>query len=80
LGKVEDIGRRAGTLLPALGELTTLSSRDPNSLSVEEKRRLLELQREHAKLLGALPEIARFQDSQMTMDASSAACCRRRRP
>ena len=63
LGKIEDIGKRAGTFLPALGELQALTGRDPNTLSADEKRRLLELQRDHAKLLGALPEITRFQDN-----------------
>jgi hypothetical protein len=63
LGKVEDIGKRAGVFLPALAALEALSGRDPSTLSPDEKRQLLELQRDHAKLLGALPEIARFQDN-----------------
>jgi hypothetical protein len=63
LGKVEDLGQRAGSLLAGLGDLNTLAARDPNTLTPDEKRRLLELQRDHAKLLGALPEITRFQDS-----------------
>jgi hypothetical protein len=63
LGKVEDMGKRAGAFLPAMGELQALSGRDPGTLSADEKRRLLELQRDHAKLLGALPEIAGFQDN-----------------
>jgi len=63
LGKVEDMGTRAGMLLPAIGELNALAARDPNTLTPEEKRRLLELQREHAKLLGTLPEITKFQDN-----------------
>lgn len=61
-GKVEDMGRRAGVFLPSVGEMDTLLGKEPGTLSPEEKRRLLELQRDHAKLLGALPEIARFQD------------------
>jgi len=63
LGKVEDMGKRAGNFLPAMGELQALSGRDPATLSAEEKRRLLELQRDHAQLLGALPQIAAFQDN-----------------
>jgi hypothetical protein len=63
LGKVEDLGQRAGTLLAGMGELNALGARDPNTLTADEKRRLLELQRDHAKLLGALPEITKFQDS-----------------
>ncbi len=63
LGKVEDIGKRAGVFLPAMGELSALAGRDRNTLSPEEKRRLLELQRDHAKLLGALPQITAFQDN-----------------
>lgn len=63
LGTVEDMGRRAGALLPTLGELHALAGRDPGTLSPEEKLRLLELQRDHAQLLGALPEITHFQDN-----------------
>lgn len=63
LGRVEDIGKRAGAFLPAMGALSALGSRDPSTLTADEKRQLLELQREHAKLLGALPEITRFQDN-----------------
>jgi hypothetical protein len=63
LGKVEDVGKSAGAFLPAMAELTALSARDPGTLTPEEKRRLLELQRDHAKLLGALPEITKFQDN-----------------
>ena len=63
LGKVEDLGQRAGTLLAGMGELNALAARDPSTLTPDEKRRLLELQRDHAKLLGALPEITKFQDN-----------------
>lgn len=63
LGKVEDIGKRAGVFLPALVEMEALASKDPNTLTADERRRLLQLQRDHAQLLGALPEIARFQDN-----------------
>ena len=62
-GKVEDLGQRAGALLAGMGDLNALAARDPNTLTPDEKRRLLELQRDHAKLLGALPEITKFQDS-----------------
>ncbi len=63
LGKVEDVGKRAGVFLPALVEMDALASKDLSTLTAEEKRRLLQLQRDHAQLLGALPEIARFQDN-----------------
>jgi len=62
LGRVEDIGKRAAVFLPAVGELEALAARDPSTLSAEEKRRLLQLQRDHAQFLGALPEITHFQD------------------
>ena len=62
-GTVEEMGKRAGTLLPALSELQALRSRDPASLTPAEKKRFLELQRDHAQLLGALPEITHFQDN-----------------
>jgi hypothetical protein len=63
LGKVEDIGKRSGQFLPALLEMETLSGKDPSTLTPDEKRRLLQLQRDHAQLLGALPQIAAFQDN-----------------
>ena len=63
LGKIEDIGRRVGTIVPALAELRALSSRGRGTLSPDEKRRLLDLQRQHADVLGMLPEIASFQDN-----------------
>ncbi len=62
LGKVEDIGKRTGAILPALAEMQALLERDPATLSADEKRRLLDLQRQHAEVLGMLPEIAGFQD------------------
>jgi hypothetical protein len=61
--KVEEVGKQAGAFLPVMAELTALSRRDPGTLSAEEKRRLLQLQRDHAKLLGALPEITAYQDN-----------------
>lgn len=63
LGKVENIGKRAGVFLPSLVEMEALASKDPSTLTADEKRRLLQLQRDHAQLLGALPEITRFQDN-----------------
>lgn len=63
LGKVEDIGKRTGMIIPALQELRELSARTRATLSAEEKRRLLDLQRQHAEVLGMLPEIASFQDN-----------------
>jgi len=63
LVRVADTGKRAGVFLPVMGELAALSGRDSATLSPDEKRRLLELQREHAKLLGALPEITGYQDN-----------------
>ena len=63
LGKIEDIGRRTGMIVPALAELRALSNRDRATLSPDEKRRLLDLQRQHADVLGMLPEIASFQDN-----------------
>ena len=63
LGTVGDIGKRAGSILPVLRELRTLATRDRTTLSADEKRRLLDLQRQHADVLGMLPEIAGFQDN-----------------
>jgi hypothetical protein len=63
LGTVADIGKRAGSILPALRELRALTARDRTTLSDDEKRRLLDLQRQHADVLGMLPEIAGFQDN-----------------
>lgn len=63
LGSIEHMGKRTGMILPALRELRELSSRDRATLSAEEKRRLLDLQRQHADVLGMLPEIASFQDN-----------------
>src|SRR5581483_1636363 len=62
-GKPADMGRRAGAILPALRELRELSRRDPATLSADEKRHLLGLERQHADVLGMLPEIAAFQDN-----------------
>jgi hypothetical protein len=62
LGRVEDIGKRAAAFLPSVGELEALAARDPGTLTADEKRRLLQLQRDHAQFLGALPEITHFQD------------------
>src|SRR5262245_49498062 len=62
LVKADEMGKRTGAFLPALGELHGLTGRDRATLSPDERRRLLELQRDQAKLLGALPEITAYQD------------------
>lgn len=62
LGSVSEIGKRTGAILPALAELQSLLERDPASLDADSRRRLLELQRQNAEVLGMLPEIAGFQD------------------
>jgi hypothetical protein len=63
LGTVEDIGKRTGQFLPALMELEALSRKDASKLTAEEQRRLLQLQRDHAQLLGSLPQITGFQNN-----------------
>jgi hypothetical protein len=62
VAKAQEIGKRTGTILPALIEIEALSKKT-DALTPEEKRRLLQLQRDHAQLLGALPEITAFQDN-----------------
>ena len=61
-GKVEDIGREAGYVLPSLAEMRALASTDPSEFSPEQRRHLLDLQRRYASMLGMLPEIAGFQN------------------
>lgn len=63
IGRIQDNGKRAGAFLPSMGELGALTRRDATTLSADEKRRLLELQREQARLLGSLPEIVAYQDN-----------------
>lgn len=63
LGKVEDIGREAGYIMPSLVEMRSLASTDPAKLSPEQRQHLLDLQRRYAGLLGMLPEIAGFQNN-----------------
>lgn len=62
-GKVEDIGREAGYVLPSLAEMRVLASTDRSELSPEQRRHLLDLQRRYAGMLGMLPEIAGFQNN-----------------
>ena len=62
-GRIEDIGKHTAALLSANAELEALSSRDPATLSADEKHRLLDLQRQQADVLGMLPEIAGFQNN-----------------
>lgn len=62
-GKVEEIGREAGYLLPALTELRRLSAIPASKLSIPQRSRLLDLQRRYADLLGALPVISGFQNN-----------------
>ena len=61
-GKVEDIGKQAGYILPLLAEMRSLSSSDPSRLTADQRSHLLDLQRRYADLLGVLPEIAGFQN------------------
>lgn len=63
LVRAADAGRQVGGFLPVMGELAALASRSPDSLSAEEKRRMLELQRQQARVLGALPEITAYQNN-----------------
>ena len=63
LGTIDDFGKRTGAILPALHDLRALAGRDRSTLTPEEKRRLLELQRQHAAVLGMLPKVAGFQDN-----------------
>lgn len=62
-GKVEDIGRQAGDMLLSEKELAALQAMDAASRTPEQNRRLLELERQRAAALGALPEIEHFQDN-----------------
>ena len=63
LGKVEDVGRQSGVMLLAQGELAALQAIDAAARTPEQSRRLLELERQRASALGALPEIEHFQDN-----------------
>ena len=63
LGKVEDIGRKAAEMLLQQGELAALNGTEPTSRTTEQKRRLLELERQQAAALGTLEEIEGFQDN-----------------
>ncbi len=63
LGKVEDVGRQAGSMLLAQPELAALQALDPATRTPEQNRRLRELERQRASALGTLPEVAQFQDN-----------------
>jgi hypothetical protein len=63
LGKVDDIGHQAGSMMIAEKELIALRAIDPAARTSEQSKRLLELERQRATTLGALPEIAHFQDN-----------------
>jgi len=63
LGKIEDVGRQAGSMLASQTELAALQALDPATRTPEQNRRLLELERQRASALGALPEIEHFQDN-----------------
>jgi hypothetical protein len=63
LGTITDLGRQAAAFLPMLREIKELSTKDPILMTAGERVRLANLQREHATFLGALPEIAAFQDN-----------------
>jgi hypothetical protein len=62
-GNVEDIGRQAGYIMPSLSEMRALAAVDPSTLSPEQRRHLLDLQRRYTDLLGVLPQIAGFQNN-----------------
>lgn len=63
LGKVEDIGREIGYIAPLLAEMRTLAAVGNAKLAPEQRRRLLDLQRRYAGMLGLLPVIAGFQNN-----------------
>jgi hypothetical protein len=63
LGKVEDIGRQTGSMLAAEKELAMLRAIEAPARTPEQSRRLLELERQRATSLGALPEITGFQNN-----------------
>ena len=63
LGKVEDIGRRAAGVMLAKKELKGLKGIQIPERTPEQRRRILELERQRADLLGTLPEVAGFQNN-----------------
>ena len=63
LGKVEDIGRQAAVMLLTEKELAALRAIDAAARTPEQRRRLLELERQRAATLGMLPEVAQFQNN-----------------
>lgn len=62
LGTVEDVGRRTGEMLAAAEEWSVLKGAPADSLSAEDSRRLLDLDRQRASAFGALQEIEDFQN------------------
>jgi hypothetical protein len=63
LGKVEDIGRQASSMMISRKELAALRKMDASERTPEQNQRLLALEREAATALGLLPEISGFQDN-----------------
>ena len=63
LGKVEDIGRQAAGVMLAKKELKGLKGIQIPERTPEQRRRILELERQRAELLGSLPEVAGFQNN-----------------
>ncbi len=63
LGKVEDVGKQAGMMLGSKMELRALRQMDAAALTAEQRRRLRELERQRAAVLGSLPEVAGFQNN-----------------
>lgn len=63
LGKVEDVGKQAGVMLGSKMELRALRQMDAAAMTAEQRRRLRELERQRAAVLGSLPEVAGFQNN-----------------
>jgi hypothetical protein len=63
LGKVEDIGKQAATMMTTRMELKSLRAIAPADRTPEQAARLLELERQHAVALGMVSEISSFQDN-----------------
>ena len=62
-GKVEDIGRQAAVVMLAKKELKGLKGIQIPERTPEQRRRILELERQRADMLGVLPEVAGFQNN-----------------
>lgn len=63
LGTVEDIGRQTAAMLLGEKELSDLKNMETSVRTPEQRRRLLELERQRTTTLGMLPEIAQFQNN-----------------